>query len=291
MATSPNNLHTSLLRPAVIHMIRAAGFHSARPSVIDTLTDLCARHLLLLASNTASNLYERTTTTVSTTPFSPSSPPSTTPPAAPEEDTTTSPSLQINDIRLALSTASFFTSTHTPTEEAWLESLRRPLSTYRPGAREKERRRRDLEDTRDVRGFVDWCLGPVNAEVRRVAGVAPEVVDTITAGGVGGVGGVGGEAAMKEDYLTLLKRKHSKTGDGARYAGTVLGRGGEEKGVLRIEGGPPSLEAWGVEVGRRIAGSGEEAQRAVGSGEEGTRTPTTNETDKGTAAKKARLAA
>lgn len=47
-------LHSSLLRPPIIHILRAAGFHSARPSVIETLADLASRYLLLLANTTAS---------------------------------------------------------------------------------------------------------------------------------------------------------------------------------------------------------------------------------------------
>ncbi|PGH16138.1 hypothetical protein AJ79_01905 [Helicocarpus griseus UAMH5409] len=48
---SAPNLYHSLLRPPVIQILRAAGFHSTTPSVIDTLTDLAARYLLLLASS------------------------------------------------------------------------------------------------------------------------------------------------------------------------------------------------------------------------------------------------
>ena len=51
MATE--NLHNSLLRPPIIQILRAAGFHSSRPSALDTLTDLAARYLFLLASSTA----------------------------------------------------------------------------------------------------------------------------------------------------------------------------------------------------------------------------------------------
>lgn len=54
MAT-PQSLHHSLLRPSVLHILRAAGYHSTRPSVLDTLTDLAARYMLLLTQSTANH--------------------------------------------------------------------------------------------------------------------------------------------------------------------------------------------------------------------------------------------
>ncbi|CZS89222.1 related to TAF(II) complex (TBP-associated protein complex) component [Rhynchosporium agropyri] len=51
--TTPDALHHSLLRPCILHILRAAGYHSTRPSVLDTLTDLAARYIFLLAQTTA----------------------------------------------------------------------------------------------------------------------------------------------------------------------------------------------------------------------------------------------
>ncbi len=53
--TTPQALHHSLLRPCVLHILRAAGYHSTKPSVLDTLTDLAARYMLLLAQPTATH--------------------------------------------------------------------------------------------------------------------------------------------------------------------------------------------------------------------------------------------
>lgn len=50
---SAHHLQTALLRPPVLHILRAAGFHSARPSVVDSVADLAARFLTLLADSTA----------------------------------------------------------------------------------------------------------------------------------------------------------------------------------------------------------------------------------------------
>ena len=47
--TTPQSLHHALLRPCVLHILRAAGYHSTRPSVLDTLTDLAAKYMTLLA--------------------------------------------------------------------------------------------------------------------------------------------------------------------------------------------------------------------------------------------------
>lgn len=52
---SSHALYTSLLRPPVLHILRAAGFHATRPAVLDTLVDLAARYLALLATTTASH--------------------------------------------------------------------------------------------------------------------------------------------------------------------------------------------------------------------------------------------
>ncbi len=235
---SSQTLHTSLLRPAIIHIIRAAGFHSTRPSVLDTLTDLAARYLLLLAERTAFYAYDRT----SSGPDSQSlNHPILTLPLL------STPSLTISDVRLALSSISFFNCTLTASEEAWRETLRKPLFSFPPGAREKERRRRLAEDTRDIKEFIDWATGRTNREIQRIAGVlsdaqetsslvAPETMTSVTAGIVAVV--------PKEDYVTVLKKKYSKTGEGARYAGTVVGKMVEEKGLVKIEGGPETLRAW-----------------------------------------------
>jgi transcription initiation factor TFIID subunit 3 len=51
MATS-HAIHHQLLRPSVLHILRAAGYHSTKPSVLDALTDIAARHLTLLATST-----------------------------------------------------------------------------------------------------------------------------------------------------------------------------------------------------------------------------------------------
>lgn len=52
MAT-PYAIHHQLLRPSILHILRAAGYQSTKPSVLDTLTDIAARYITLLAASTA----------------------------------------------------------------------------------------------------------------------------------------------------------------------------------------------------------------------------------------------
>jgi transcription initiation factor TFIID subunit 3 len=54
---STDQLYTSLLRPPVLHILRAAGFHAARPAALDTMVDIASRYLILLASRTAAHAY------------------------------------------------------------------------------------------------------------------------------------------------------------------------------------------------------------------------------------------
>lgn len=54
---STQALYSSLLRPPILHIIRAAGFHSTRPAVLDTVVDLTVCYLMLLASSTVSHAH------------------------------------------------------------------------------------------------------------------------------------------------------------------------------------------------------------------------------------------
>jgi hypothetical protein len=57
---------------------------------------------------------------------------------------------------------------------------------------------------------------------------------------------VGGEKVQVEDFLAGLMRRYQKGAEESRLAGTVLGKGGEEKGVV-IEGGPVQrIDDWGA---------------------------------------------
>ncbi|KAK3362155.1 hypothetical protein B0T24DRAFT_684361 [Lasiosphaeria ovina] len=51
--TPPPSLYHSLLRPAVLQILRATGYHGAKTSVLDSMTDLTGRYFLHLCRLTA----------------------------------------------------------------------------------------------------------------------------------------------------------------------------------------------------------------------------------------------
>ncbi|KAF4287456.1 hypothetical protein CNMCM8689_008768 [Aspergillus fumigatus] len=193
------NLHNALLRPPIIQILRAAGFHATRPSVLDTLADLTARYMMILASSVASH-------------------------AANAHPNDPAPAPVLEDVYQAL----------------------QDVGALRPQLREWEEDWQGEEDTRGLENFLGWFTGPANREIRRVAGFLPSEGDMIDP-----------ESLEKEDFLTALKKKHSKTGEESRYAGTVLGKSAEEHPII-IEGGVPSIQEWSHQVRSRapyVAGS------------------------------------
>ena len=138
------DLHTALLRPAVLQILRAAGFSYAKPAVIDTVTDLAARYLLLLASSTAETAFNTHNSFVPT----------------------------IQDVRLAMSQAGALYPQMSAAEERMRGDVQVAEGVYVP-----------FEDLRGVEGFVNWAHGPVNKEIRRIAGFGDDVnVEEIAAG-------------------------------------------------------------------------------------------------------------
>ena len=93
-----------------------------------------------------------------------------------------------------------------------------------------EKRKREDEDTRDIRDFTRWYDSTQFREIKRVA--APETSSAMLP-----AVGVGGSVVRSADFLTMLKKKHSKTGDDTRLQGTVLGRSADSKDLV-VEGGP-----------------------------------------------------
>lgn len=233
---SAQELHAALLRPAILHILRAAGYHSARPSVVDAVSDIAARYMLLLAQRTSYHAWSNHNDAVP----------------------------NITDVRMAMTDAGILIPSMTGAEEAWKEILRRPLEEFpeRNGLRLKEQRRRDLEDTADVREFIDWVTGPANKEIMRIAGLDRDA----TSGGKG-LDAAADANAVKEDYLTVLKKKHSKTGEESRYQGTVLGIPADDRSI-RIEGGPPeSINDWINQMQERAAAVAKlESEKAASNG-------------------------
>ncbi|GES64958.1 bromodomain associated protein [Aspergillus terreus] len=201
---SAHNLHNALLRPPIIQILRAAGFHATRPSVLDTLTDLTARYLMYLASSATAHAAN----------------------AHPGD-----PVPVLEDIYQALQDA----------------------GALRPQLREWEEDWQGEEDLRGLEGFISWFTGPSNREIRRIAGFIPSEGDMIDA-----------DFLEKEDFLTVLKKKHSKTGEESRYAGTVLGKSADEHPIV-IEGGAPSIQEWGSQMRSRAPYIAESDSSAVSS--------------------------
>ncbi|CEJ57645.1 Bromodomain associated domain protein [Penicillium brasilianum] len=187
---SGHNLHNALLRPPIIQILRAQGFHSTRPSVLESLSELTGRYLMILASATAAHAAN----------------------AHPED-----PSPVIEDVYQALQDA----------------------GALRPQLKEWEEDWAGEEDLRGLESLLGWITGPAHREIRRIAGFVPSEGDMVDP-----------DAIEKEDFLTALKKKHSKTGEESRYAGTVLGKSGEEHPVI-LEGGAPSIQEWGAQVRSR----------------------------------------
>ena len=50
---SPTTLFHAFLRPSILQILRATGYHGTSPAVLDAITDLAARYLSLLCEKTA----------------------------------------------------------------------------------------------------------------------------------------------------------------------------------------------------------------------------------------------
>jgi transcription initiation factor TFIID subunit 3 len=146
---SSDDLFRTLLRPAVLHILRASGFHYGKSSAVDTVVDLTVRYISLLAERTAYNAYSN------------------------HNDATPN----ITDIRMAMQDCGLLVPVMTAGEEDWKQILRKPLDFYNEasGARAMEEQRRDAEDTADVKEFIDWVQGDQNKEIRRIAGTLKPV--------------------------------------------------------------------------------------------------------------------
>jgi transcription initiation factor TFIID subunit 3 len=139
------SFNQALLQPAVLQILRAAGFNAARPAVLDTLTDLAARYLRLLAESTAQNATIIHNDTLPT----------------------------VQDVRLALTENGALFPQMTPDEEARKSDV------------EVAGEMVPFEDLRGVQAFIEWAQGSVNKEIRRIAGVLDDKatdIDLVAAG-------------------------------------------------------------------------------------------------------------
>ena len=179
--TPPQAVFHALMRPSIIQILRATGFHSAKPAVVDSLTDLAARYLEVLCEETSRHASANTG----------------------DFDYSGTVAPTVVDLRLAL----------------------QDVGAFLPERDYEEQNFTGKEDTRGIDEFIAWATGPRNENIRRIA------LD-------------GGEEGAT-DYLTALKRRHSKTADDSKYAGTLLGSA-HGHGLVVVEGGGEidSIQTW-----------------------------------------------
>lgn len=207
---SPDPLILSLLRPPILHILRATGFTTTRPSVLDTLVDLTSRYLILLAQKTSHHYHQRS------------------PHGSLVHDTS---DLTITDTRLAMQDlGALFPQISELEEQVRGEEDMRGIDAFIAwctGETNKEIRR-----IAELTPEVDALAKPVDLTDPKTAAATAEASAL---------------EAPKEDFLSQLKKKHAKTKDGeeARYQGTALGKDLGEREV-RIEGWElDSIQAWG----------------------------------------------
>ena len=134
VAMTASNLHNALLRPAVIQILRASGFHAARPAALDAVTDFAVRYLNRLASSAAVIAFNLHNDNVPT----------------------------MQDVRLALMDVGALAPQMGVTEE-----LSRGTEVVNGEVV-------PFEDLRGIKAFIAWAQGDANKEIRRVAGFGSE---------------------------------------------------------------------------------------------------------------------
>ena len=136
------NLQNALMRPAILQILRAAGFHNSSGAALDVMTDLAIRYLLLVASSTAQNAFNNHNDYVPT----------------------------IQDVRVTL------------LEVGALKPQMSVLEERAKGSVQLDGQSVPFEDMRGVEGFLNWAKGPSNSEIRRIAGLASGPGDAVEVG-------------------------------------------------------------------------------------------------------------
>ncbi|KAI1131674.1 hypothetical protein F5Y10DRAFT_43579 [Nemania abortiva] len=214
---TPSEIHLALLRPAILQILRAQGYYASTPGTIDCLTEIAGQYLYTIAKRTAENATTNNYLG---------------PPGTPD----------VVDVRLALEDCGALPSSVTPTPPAKRRRLSHADAMDSDGTLHEYDD--EVEDTSGVDEFIRWAMGRKNQRIRKVAGV-------VAPPGVIAAGAEGEDGIVEErpsDYLDALKRKHNKTDQDSKYAGTILGRSIDHGEVL-IEGGPDtSLAAWAARM-------------------------------------------
>ncbi|EXF79816.1 bromodomain associated domain-containing protein [Colletotrichum fioriniae PJ7] len=230
--TPPPVLFHALLRPAVLQILRATGYHAARPVVLDAVTELAARYMFALCQATARHAGDND-------PQGDAGPGMVDVRMALQELGAVPPDDVLAEGRGAilgeildsldeegrseagaeLAAAAAAAAAAAPDGEGDL-TMATPTAVAERG-REREK---VVEDTRGVDEFIKWFSGPRNKAIREAA--------------------VGDGELELGDYLNVLKKKHSKTGEDSKYHGTIIGKG-NDVGEVQVEGGDlPSIHTW-----------------------------------------------
>ncbi|BFZ64472.1 hypothetical protein YB2330_005618 [Saitoella coloradoensis] len=191
MSTSIDTFYFSLARISALQILRASGIDRARPSVIDSFTDILVRYLLLLATSARDNAV-----------------------LAGREGA------DVLDVRTAMGEYGVLVTR--------CEAPRPPSPLPLPGIEgmdmqleEEKEEDEDDEDLRVVEEFVEWCRGPQAAEIRKVAGM-DEYTPPNTAPSTADPDNPALQDPGQTDWLTGLVRKQIRAGAEDRFRGSVL---------------------------------------------------------------------
>ncbi|KAG7134201.1 Transcription initiation factor TFIID subunit 3 like protein [Verticillium longisporum] len=215
----PTPLYHALLRPCILQILRATGYHATRPAVLDTLTELAARYLLTLCRHTAARALDNN----------------------PHHDPADEHPLRVADVRMALEDVGAlgvverFVEPDEGGRPATAPSGAAPedktsSTTTSSSSSAAYRACRGDDDTRGVDEFAAWFAGA------RCRAIRDMVVDGIGEGVVGTGNAAQDGDVPAGDYLHALMSRHSKSAEDSKFHDTILGRGNEHASDVLVEG-------------------------------------------------------
>ncbi|GAO16137.1 hypothetical protein UVI_02040320 [Ustilaginoidea virens] len=207
--TTQTAVFHALLRPAILQILRATGYHSAKPSVVDSVTDIAARYLSVLCESTASHAIHN---------------------HGDAGDYT------ITDVRMALHDAGAFQPEKVATEEAWLgeEDVGGVEEFIEWFSGQRMRELMDIGIGDGESDATDYLNGTSIPPATRTCPSWTWIVLPL-------------RTTTNQAWVTktALKKKHSKTGEDTKYSGTVVGKPLDSVVEIQVEGGPvTSISEW-----------------------------------------------